>query len=148
MSTSAIMGRISYRQESRASLNTNNRTNSLAFDLTNNILLYSPSGTDYYEFYPGKVSATGSVSSVGISSTTLNVSGSPITSSGIIGVNLKPFGTSGNYTKIQTDSFGRVVSGGSLLVSDIPVLNYLPTSGISNGSLSASQADKLKTSRT
>ena len=60
--TSAINGRIIFRQASRAYLDANIRSNSLAFDLTNNILLYSPSGTNYYEFYPGQTSG-GSVSS-------------------------------------------------------------------------------------
>jgi hypothetical protein len=128
-----------------------------------------------------------SVSSVGLSSTTFTISNSPITSSGIISVNLSSIGTSGNYVKVQTDSYGRVISGSALTSADIPLLNYLsisggnilgtisantflknggtsgqflkadgtidsntylPTSGISIGSLSASQADKLKTSRT
>lgn len=50
--TSAINGRIIYKQGTREWLNETIRPNSLAFDLTNNIILYSPSGTNYYEFYP------------------------------------------------------------------------------------------------
>jgi len=65
--TSAINGRIIFRQASRAYLDANNRSNSLAFDLTNNILLYSPSGTNYFEFYSGQTSG-GSVSASGITS--------------------------------------------------------------------------------
>jgi cytoskeletal protein CcmA (bactofilin family) len=42
---------------------------------------------------------------------------------------LSSVGTSGVYTKVQTDSKGRVISGSSLISSDIPVLNYLPLSG-------------------
>ena len=61
--TSAINGRIIYKQADRSWLIANIRSNSLAFDLTNNILLYSPSGTDYYEFYPGQTSG-GSVSAL------------------------------------------------------------------------------------
>lgn len=57
--TSAINGRIIFRQASRAYLDANIRSNSLAFDLTNNRLLYSPSGTNYFEFYTGQTSGGG-----------------------------------------------------------------------------------------
>ena len=61
--TSAINGRFIYKQGPRTWLDQNIRPNSLVFDLTNNILLYSPSGTTYYEFYPGQTSG-GSVSAL------------------------------------------------------------------------------------
>lgn len=51
--TSAINGRIMYKQGTREWLEETIRPNSLAFDLSNNLILYSPSGTSYYEFYPG-----------------------------------------------------------------------------------------------
>jgi hypothetical protein len=56
---------------------------------------------------------------------------------------LKSVGTAGNYTKITTDAQGRVISGGSLIASDIPNLDWAvissgkPTTlsgyGITNG---------------
>jgi len=70
----------------------------------------------------------GSVSSVGLSSTTLTISNTPITTSGNILVNLSLFGTSGTYTKTQVDKYGRIVSGGFLTSSDIPILPYYPAS--------------------
>jgi hypothetical protein len=70
----------------------------------------------------------GSVSSVGISSTTLSIGLSPVTTSGTISVNLSLFGTSGTYTKISSDPYGRVISGTTLTSGDIPVLPYDATS--------------------
>lgn len=54
--------RIVFKQDTREYLDSIIRSNSLVFDLTNNRLLYSPSGTNYFEFYPGQTSG-GSVSS-------------------------------------------------------------------------------------
>ena len=52
---------------------------------------------------------------------------------------LSAIGTSGVYTKVQTDSKGRVISGSNLTSGDIPVLNYLPLSGgLVSGTISAS----------
>ena len=47
---------IVFKQGTRAYLDSIIRSNSLTFDLTNNRLLYSPSGTNYYEFYSGQTS--------------------------------------------------------------------------------------------
>lgn len=61
--TSAISGRIIYKQGPRSYLDTNIRSNSLVFDETNERLLYSTSGVNYFEFYPGPHSSgTGVVS--------------------------------------------------------------------------------------
>ena len=54
--------KIVFKQGERAYLDSIIRSNSLVFDLTNNILLYSPSGTNYFQFYSGQTSG-GSVSS-------------------------------------------------------------------------------------
>lgn len=51
--TSAINGRIIYRQDLRTNLDSNIRPNSFVFELDRNFILYSPSGTDYYEFPNG-----------------------------------------------------------------------------------------------
>lgn len=37
---------------------------------------------------------------------------------------LSPTGTAGTYSKVVTDAYGRVVSGGNLLASDIPVIPW------------------------
>jgi len=192
---SAIQGRFYYKQDTRTNLNANIRTNSLVFDLDNNRILYSPSATGYFEFYPGQTvlnvsstslsvlstssrnisvelsatgvtpglygsstqipqiivdnfgrivsanfitisggsgtSGTGTVTSVGVSSTTLTISNTPITVAGNINVNLSAVSTPGIYEKIVIDSFGRVLSGSLLTSADIPLLNYLPSSGTS-----------------
>jgi len=189
---SAIQGRIYYKQDTRTNLNANIRTNSLVFDLDNDIILYSPSATGYLEFYPGQTvlnvsstslsvlstssrnvsvdlsatgvvpgsygsstqipqiivdsfgrivsasvitisggsgtSGTGTVTSVGVSSTTLTISNNPITSSGNIIINLSAVGVAGIYQKLVVDAFGRVVSGSYLTSGDIPVLPYDATS--------------------
>ena len=55
----------------------------------------------------------GTVTSVGIASSTLSVTNSPVTTSGIITVDMSPTGvTPGNYlnTNITVDSWGRIVS--------------------------------------
>ena len=92
----------------------------------------------------------GSVSSVGISSTTLTIGLTPVTTSGNISVNLSPVGTSGVYTKIQSDTFGRVISGATLIVSDIPSLStlYISTtlSGTANGVAPLDSTAKVPTS--
>jgi hypothetical protein len=133
MSTSAITGRIIYKQDIRANLDANIRSNSLVFDLTNSRLLYSPSGTSYYEFYPGQTSGggggSGSVTSVGATSNTLSISNSPITSAGNIFVNLSAIGSQGIYEKVSVDSYGRVVSGSALTSADIPALGYISVNG-------------------
>lgn len=46
-------------------------------------------------------------------------------------LDLNAIGTSGTYTKVVTNQYGQVTSGGTLLASDIPILSatYLPLSG-------------------
>lgn len=57
------------------------------------------------------ISNTGTVTSVGVTSTDLVVGGSPVTTSGNITVNLPNVGTAGSYGYVTTDSKGRVISG-------------------------------------
>lgn len=57
-------------------------------------------------------SATGTVTSVGLSSTDFTVSGSPVTTSGSITANLNTTGVSaGSYRNVTVDTKGRVTSG-------------------------------------
>jgi len=54
---------------------------------------------------------SGTVTSVGLSSTDFSISGSPITTSGSITANLGTVGTAGTYSGVTTDSKGRVTAG-------------------------------------
>ncbi len=54
---------------------------------------------------------SGTVTSVGLTSSTLSVIGSPVTSSGSMTVNLPSTGTAGTYSSITTDAQGRVTAG-------------------------------------
>ena len=67
-------------------------------------------------------SGTGTVTSIGINSTTLSIAGSPVTSSGNITANLSPFGTSGTFTKVSSDPYGRVISGTTLTSGSNPTV--------------------------
>lgn len=66
-------------------------------------------------------SASGTVTSVGITSTNLTVSNSPITTSGNISVSLPNTGTAGTYNgSVTTDALGRVTAGTTLSINDNP----------------------------
>lgn len=56
-------------------------------------------------------SGSGTVTSVGLSSTDFSVSGSPVTASSSITANLNTVGTAGTYSGVTTDSKGRVTAG-------------------------------------
>lgn len=56
-------------------------------------------------------SGGGTVTSVGITSSTLSVIGSPVTSSGSMSVDLPTVGTAGTYSSVTTDARGRVTAG-------------------------------------
>ena len=66
-------------------------------------------------FTPG----TGTVTSVNASSTTLNILGGPVTSTGTLAINLNTIGSAGTYEKVVTDAYGRITSGSNLNNSDI-----------------------------
>lgn len=59
----------------------------------------------------------GTVTSVGLSSSTLSISGSPVTTSGSITANLPNTGTAGTYTTVTTDAQGRVTAGNSISIA-------------------------------
>lgn len=75
------------------------------------------SGAASYNSATGQIniptpSTTGTVTSVGLSSTDFTVSGSPVTSSGNITANLNTTGVSaGSYRNVTVDTKGRVTSG-------------------------------------
>ena len=54
---------------------------------------------------------SGTVTSVGVTSSNLTVTGSPVTSSGSIAVSLPNTGTAGTYGLVTTDAQGRVTAG-------------------------------------
>lgn len=54
---------------------------------------------------------SGTVTSVGISSTNLTITNTPVTGSGVIAVNMPALGTAGTYTSVTTDAQGRVTAG-------------------------------------
>jgi hypothetical protein len=62
----------------------------------------------------------GTVTSVGITSSNLTVTGSPVTTSGSIAVSLPNTGTAGNYTNVTTDAQGRVTSGATMSINNAP----------------------------
>lgn len=68
---------------------------------------------DAYPSYSSLLSSmsSGTVSSVGATSSDFTISGSPVTSSGTITLNLNATGTPGTYTKVTTNNKGIVVSG-------------------------------------
>jgi len=78
----------------------------------------------------GSASGTGTVTSVNANSTTLSISGGPVTSSGTLSINLSPVGTSGTYAKVITDSYGRVTGSSALSSTDITTaLGFTPSQG-------------------
>lgn len=66
---------------------------------------------------------SGTVTSIGITSNTVNVDNSPVTTSGNIGIELPSFGVAGTYTlpNVTVDNYGRIVTisdGNSAVVVD------------------------------
>lgn len=60
---------------------------------------------------PNYATGTGTVTSVGLTSSNLTITGSPITTSGNLTVALPNVGTAGNYDAVTTDAQGRVSAG-------------------------------------
>lgn len=123
--TSAISGKIIYKQGERAYLDANIRPNSLVFDLTNNRLLYSPSGTSYYEFYPGPHSSgTGVVSGAVDWVNILNKPVASISTSGVL--------TQADWVTFfnKADVSAIPSTSGFALISSL--LNYYPLSSTGN----------------
>jgi phage-related tail fiber protein len=71
---------------------------------------------------------SGTVTSVGVSSTTLNVSGSPVTTAGVISIDLTNTGvTAGTYEKVTVDAQGRIHAGAALASGDVTsALGFTP----------------------
>lgn len=103
-------------------------------------------------------SNVGTVKSVGMTvGTGLNVSGSPITTSGVINLTLAQTGvSSGTYTKVAVDILGRVTNGSYLSNTDVlTALGYVPAStvapaftGAATGATAASGDNTIKLATT
>jgi len=97
-------------------------------------------------------SVSGNVSSVGITSSTLTVTGSPVTSSGTIAVNIPGnISLAGNITGGNLISSGKLVLSGSEDLGDAQAANlavvasYFSTSAAETATLAAGTAGQIKT---
>lgn len=135
--TSAISGKIIYKQGERAYLDANIRPNSLVFDLTNNRLLYSPSGTSYYEFYPGPHSSgTGVVSGAVDWVNILNKPVASISTSGVLTqADWQKFNAKADLSAIPSGSNG-ITSANFNENSRIVILNSA-TSNVSTSNINS-----------
>lgn len=84
--------------------------------------------------------AGGSVSSVGITSSNLTVSGSPVTTSGNIAISLPNAGTAGTYNGyVTTDALGRVIAGADESINDNPGRSLVTTTSSTGFQISSSR---------
>jgi len=81
---------------------------------------------------PISASGIGTVTAVTVGSSTLS-GGGTVTTSGVISIGLSAIGTSGISTKTVYDQYGRVISGGNLIASDIP--SGIDATKIGNGNI-------------
>jgi hypothetical protein len=87
----------------------------------------------------------GTVTQVGVSSTTLTVGNTPISTSGNINVNLSAVTTAGTASKVTYDQYGRILTSAVLTSSDLPLASlnniYVPIAGgTMTGNLTAPSA--------
>lgn len=61
---------------------------------------------------------SGTLTSLGLSSSNLTITGSPVISSGTISISLPNTGTSGTYEKTTTDAQGRITSGYNQIINN------------------------------
>jgi hypothetical protein len=85
---------------------------------------------------------SGTVTSVGLSSSDFSISGSPVTSSGSITANLNTVGSAGTYNGNYTvDSKGRVTSASNLSFNNSPSITIQTVAAAANGTqLSSTRA--------
>lgn len=88
-------------------------------------------------------SSGGTVTSVGLSSTTLNVTGSPITSSGTMSVNMPFVGTAGTYSSVTTDAQGRVTAGTAMSINDSPSRSITTSTSATGWQVSATRPARV-----
>lgn len=81
----------------------------------------------------------GTVTSVGITSSNLTVSGSPVTTSGNIAVSLPSVGSSGTYHSVTTDAQGRVTAGTNIIINDNPGRSLVTTTSSTGFQISATR---------
>jgi hypothetical protein len=78
----------------------------------------------------------GTVTSVGLTSTTLTITGSPITTAGTFTAELANTVAAGTYTKVGVDIKGRVTSGAQLGSGDVTTaLGYTPLQTVTNAAV-------------
>lgn len=75
----------------------------------------------------------GTVSSVGLSSSSLTVTGTTITGTGAFTVELPAVGTAGTYTSVTTDAKGRVTAGTALSLANNPSRTIQTVAASANG---------------
>lgn len=77
---------------------------------------------------------TGTVTSVGVSSTDLTISGSPVTTSGSITANLTTSGvTAGTYSSVTVNNKGIVTAGNVVSVNNAPSRSIITAINVANG---------------
>ena len=88
----------------------------------------------------GATANTGTVTSAGIASTDLSVSGSPITTSGNITVNLNTTGVSADtYSSVTVDTKGRVTAGTKRSINNAPGRSIVTGTGATGFQVSATR---------
>lgn len=144
--TSAISGKIIYKQGERAYLDANIRGNSLVFDLTNNRLLYSTSGISYFEFYPGPHSSgTSPVSGSVDWSNILNKPTASISTSGSLSIaDWNTFNNKADVSAISAYFQANSAAPGSVSAVDWAIIQNEPiASNSTSGVLSQSDWQKF-----
>lgn len=81
----------------------------------------------------------GTVTSVGVTSSDLTVTGSPVTGSGSITLALPNTGTAGTYSLVTTDAKGRVTSGTNMSINDAPARSLVTSTNATGFQISATR---------
>ncbi len=82
---------------------------------------------------------SGTVTSGGITSSNLAVTGTPVTTSGNIAVSLPNVGTAGTYSGVTTDAQGRVTAGTNMVINDAPGRSLVTSTSATGFQVSATR---------